>query len=244
MPLLQALGVRVLDQLVITHRDTDHSGGASAVLQALPVGLVQSSLEPGHPLRARAPHQRCTAGTRWEWDGVRFEVLHPEAADHDRPGIAMLRPNAVSCVLRVASSGGRAALLTGDIGIDQELRLVIRQPERLKAAVLLVPHHGSVSSSGLYFLKSVQPTWAIVQAGRHNRYGHPAPPVMERYAEQGISVIRTNQCGAWHWRSADEAHWCARNLRVRYWQLIEPVPLVADGPDIAKSVLNDQPPPP
>ncbi len=244
VPLLQALGVRVLDQLVLTHRDTDHSGGASAVLQALPVGLVQSSLEPGHPLRARAPHQRCTAGTRWEWDGVRFEVLHPEAADHDRPGIAMLRPNAVSCVLRVASSGGRAALLTGDIGIDQELRLVIRQPERLKAAVLLVPHHGSVSSSGLYFLKSVQPTWAIVQAGRHNRYGHPAPPVMERYAEQGISVIRTNQCGAWHWRSADEAHWCARNLRVRYWQLIEPVPLVADGPDIAKSVLNDQPPPP
>ncbi|WP_338413022.1 DNA internalization-related competence protein ComEC/Rec2 [uncultured Sphaerotilus sp.] len=244
VPLLRALGVRALDQLVITHRDTDHSGGADAVLQALPVALLQSSLEPGHPLRARAPHQRCTAGTRWEWDGVRFEVLHPEAADHDRPGIAVLRPNAVSCVLRVASRGGRAALLTGDIGIDQELRLVIRQPERLKAEVLLVPHHGSRTSSDLHFVKSVQATWAIVQAGRHNRYGHPAPPVMERYAEQGISVVKTPQCGAWHWQSADGAHWCARNLRVRYWQLIEPVPFAADGPDIAKSVLNDQPPPP
>lgn len=244
VPLLQALGVRVLDQLVITHRDTDHSGGASAVLQALPVGLVQSSLEPGHPLRDRAPHQRCTAGTRWEWDGVRFEVLHPEAADHDRPGIAMLRPNAVSCVLRVASSGGRAALLTGDIGIDQELRLVIRQPDRLRAEVLLVPHHGSGTSSTLYFLKSVQPTWAIVQAGQHNRYGHPAHSVVERYAAQDISVIRTTQCGAWHWQSADRAHWCARNLRVRYWHPVERVPPIADGPDIAKSVLNDQPPPP
>jgi competence protein ComEC len=244
VPLLQALGVRALDLLVLSHRDTDHSGGADAVMRALPVGLVQSSLEPGHPLRARAPHQRCTAGTRWEWDGVRFEVLHPEAADHDRPGLAVLRPNAVSCVLRMESRGGRAALLTGDIGIDQELRLVIRQPDRLKADVLLVPHHGSQSSSVLYFIKSVHPSWAIVQAGRHNRYGHPALPVMERYAEQGVSVIKTTQCGAWHWCSADETHWCARNIRIRYWQLIEmnPVPLVTDGPDIAKYFLNDQPP--
>ncbi|MEY2872767.1 MAG: hypothetical protein RLZZ373_138, partial [Pseudomonadota bacterium] len=201
VPLLWALGVRRLDQLVISHRDTDHSGGADAVLQSLPVGLVQSSLEPGHPLRQRAPHQRCTAGTRRTWDGVRFEVLHPEAADHDRSAMAVLRPNAVSCVLRVESVSGRAALLTGDIGIDQELRLVIRQPERLKAEVLLVPHHGSGSSSTLLFLKSVQPTWAIVQAGRHNRYGHPAPAVMARYDAQGIAVVRTPQCGAWHWRS-------------------------------------------
>jgi len=64
VPLLHALGVRALDKMIITHRDTDHSGGADAVLQALPVGLVQSSLEEGHPLRGRAPHQRCTAGTR------------------------------------------------------------------------------------------------------------------------------------------------------------------------------------
>jgi competence protein ComEC len=253
VPLLQALGVRALDHLVITHRDTDHSGGAQAVLQALPVGLVLSSLEPGHPLRQRAPHQRCTAGTRWVWDGVAFEFLHPEAADHDRPGIAVLRPNAVSCVLRIASARGRVALLTGDIGIDQELRLVIRQPERLKAEVLLVPHHGSGSSSTLYFLKSVQPTWAIVQAGRHNRYGHPAPAVMARYGAQGIAVVQTPHCGAWHWRSADGAQDCTRRQRPRYWQRPESVPVVVealkDGPDIAKSsstgsnAFNDPPPP-
>ncbi|WP_310461175.1 DNA internalization-related competence protein ComEC/Rec2 [Sphaerotilus sp.] len=243
VPLLQALGVRSLDQLIVSHRDTDHSGGADAVLRALPVGLVQSSLEPGHPLRQRAPHQRCTAGTRWVWDGVRFEVLHPEAADHERTGIAVLRPNAVSCVLRVESASGRAALLTGDIGIDQELRLVIRQSARLKADVLLVPHHGSGSSSTLFFLKSVQPTWAIVQAGRHNRYGHPAPAVMARYDAQGIAVVRTPQCGAWHWRSADGTQECARNQRVRYWHRVEPVARAVDGPDIAKSVLNDPPHP-
>jgi competence protein ComEC len=243
VPLLQALGVRRLDQLVISHRDTDHSGGAEAVLQSVPVGLVQSSLEAGHPLRQQAPHQRCTAGTRWTWEGVRFEVLHPEAADHERTAVAVLRPNAVSCVLRIESASGRAALLTGDIGIDQELRLVIRQPDRLRADVLLVPHHGSGSSSSSHFLRSVRPTWAIVQSGRHNRYGHPARSAMSRYDAEGITVIRTTQCGAWHWRSADEAHWCARNQRVRYWQTVNSVPQGSDGPDIAKSVLNDQPPP-
>ena len=247
VPLLQALGVRRLDALVISHRDSDHSGGAEAVLDALPVGLVQSSLEPGHPLRQRAPHQRCTAGTRWVRDGVQFELLHPEAADHDRPAVAVLRPNAVSCVLRVASAGGRVALLTGDIGLDQELRLVIRQPERLKADVLLVPHHGSGSSSSLHFLNSVRPTWAIVQAGRHNRYGHPAPGAMARYEAQGTAVVQTTQCGAWHWRSADGSHWCARNQRVRYWHVQEAIPRAGDGPDIAKpfmTVFNDQPLPP
>ena len=247
VPLLRALGVRRLDALVISHRDSDHSGGAEAVMDALPVGLVLSSLEPGHPLRERAPHQRCTAGTRWVRDGVQFELLHPEAADHDRPAVAVLRPNAVSCVLRVASAGGRVALLTGDIGLDQELRLVIRQPERLKADVLLVPHHGSGSSSSLHFLNSVRPTWAIVQAGRHNRYGHPAPGAMARYDAQGIAVVRTTQCGAWHWRSADGSHWCARNQRVRYWHVHDALPRADDGPDIAKpfmTVFNDQPPSP
>ena len=241
VPLLRALGVRRLDQLIVTHRDSDHSGGAAAVMRALPVGLMQSALEPGHPLRLGVPHQRCAAGTRWTWDGVDFEVLHPEAADHDRqPALAVLRPNAVSCVLRVQSRRGRAALLTGDIGVDQELRLLIRQPERLRAEVLLVPHHGSGSSSTALFLKSVQPTWAIVQAGRHNRYGHPAPAAMARYAEQGIAVVRTTQCGAWHWQSAGESPGCARRQRVRYWHS----PLDArDGPEIANVVLNAQPPP-
>ena len=250
VPLLRALGVRRLDGLVISHRDSDHSGGAPAVLQALPVGLVQSSLEPGHPLRGHAPHQRCTAGTRWVRDGVVFELLHPEAADHDRPAVAALRPNAVSCVLRVASASGRVALLTGDIGFDQELRLVIRQRERLGADVLLVPHHGSGSSSSPHFLHAVRPSWAIVQAGRHNRYGHPAPDAMARYDARGIPVVRTAQCGAWHWRSADGSHWCARNQRIRYWHVREAVMPLRDGPDIAKTiptapaVLNDQPPPP
>jgi competence protein ComEC len=250
VPLLHAMGVRRLDHLVITHRDTDHSGGAPAIFQALPVGLLHSALEPDHPLRGRAPHQRCTAGTRWVRDGVAFEFLHPEAADHDRPGLAVLRPNAVSCVLRIASASGRVALLTGDIGTDQELRLVIRQRERLRADVLLVPHHGSGSSSTLHFLQSVQPRWAIVQAGRHNRYGHPAPAVLARYAAQGAQLVQTPHCGAWHWRSADAAAACTRSQRPRYWQRAESVPAAGvppqDGPDIAKSspnALHDPSPP-
>ena len=233
VPLLHALGVRRLDRLVITHRDTDHSGGAAAVLAAVPVTLLQTSLEAGHPLRRAAAHQPCAAGLRWRWDGVDFAFLHPEPADLDRPALAVLRPNAVSCVLRI-DGRRRSALLTGDIGIDQELRLVIRQRERLAADVLLVPHHGSASSSSLHFLNSVAPRWAIVQAGRRNRYGHPSAEVVARYRDTGTDLILTGHCGAWHWRSADASNGCARQRGRRYWW---PAP-VAGGPEIANSRID------
>jgi competence protein ComEC len=230
VPLLHALGVRRLDRLVITHRDTDHSGGAAAVLAAMPVTLLQSSLEPGHPLRQASVHQPCAAGVRWRWEGVDFTFLHPEPTDLDRPALTVLRPNAVSCVLRI-DGRRRSVLLTGDIGVDQELRLVVRQRDRLAADVLLVPHHGSGTSSSLHFLNSVAPHWAIVQAGRHNRYGHPSAAVVARYRDIGTDLILTSQCGAWHWRSADASNGCAREQGRRYWW---PVP-VAGGPEIANS---------
>ena len=229
LPLLRRLGVRELDHLVLSHRDSDHSGGAASLLAALPVRLMHSSLEPGHALRGRpagraaagVPHQPCQAGLRWQRDGVEFEFLHPTAASLARTGPDRPGSNALSCVLRVAG-GGRVALLTGDIGQEQELMLVLRQSGRLRADVMQVPHHGSASSSSLQFVNSVTPGWAIVQAGKFNPHGHPAVAVVQRLQSRGTKVIHVNRCGAWHWYGANASEWCEQDARIRYWH--QPLP--------------------
>jgi competence protein ComEC len=196
LPLLRSRGERAIDLLVLSHRDSDHVGGAAAVLAGVPVRAVASSLERGHPLLAAGPgaalpQRRCTAGQAWTWDGVRFEMLHPEAGD-DVPG---LKSNALSCVLRVQGAG-LSALLTGDIEAAQEAALLRRDATALRADVLFVPHHGSRTSSSAAFIDAVQARLAVVQAGYRSRYGHPAPDVMARYAQRGVAVLRSDRCGA------------------------------------------------
>lgn len=227
VPLLQALGER-LDRLVISHRDTDHTGGAEAVLRQQPQADLLASLERGHALAALRPVQPCVAGLRWEWDGVRFEVLHPAAeaagAPAQRPDP---RPNTRSCVLRVQAASradvpGATALLTGDIEAAQEQALVAAGAP-LAADWLLVPHHGSRTSSTAAFLQAVGPRTALVQAGVANRYGHPAPDVLARYRAQGVAVVLTPQCGAAQWSSAQPAAVvCERERQRRYWQAAGP----------------------
>ena len=213
VPLLRALGER-LDVLMLSHRDLDHTGGAPAVLAMQPQAKLISSLEDRHALQAAHPSERCFAGQRWDWDGVRFEVLHPAATDYETPA----KSNAMSCVLRI-SSGGQTALLAGDIEAAQELRLVADDPARLKADVLLVPHHGSKTSSSPLFLAAVQPRLALVQAGYRSRFGHPAPPVVARYEERGVRLVRSDQCGAAIWQSQRPAEIrCQRQADAHYWQ--------------------------
>jgi competence protein ComEC len=211
VPLLRALGEQV-DTVMLSHRDSDHTGGAAAVLAMQPQAALLSSIEDAHELQALRRSQRCVAGQRWDWDGVVFEVLHPAAADYGTPA----KPNALSCVLRIAN-GARTALLAGDIEQPQEARLVAAGVP-LRADLLLVPHHGSRTSSSEAFLQAVRPDLALVQAGYRNRFGHPAEAVMARYAQQGIRVRDTVHCGAAHWSSA----WphelrCQRDAALRYW---------------------------
>lgn len=211
VPLLRALGTRV-DRVVLSHRDSDHTGGASAVLAMQPQADLISSLEPGHELLGQRAGQRCVAGMRWRWDGVDFEVLHPQAADYE----AAPRPNALSCTLRI-SAGAQAALLAGDIEQVQEARLVASGVP-LDATLLLVPHHGSKTSSSAALLAAVQPRIALVQAGYRNRFGHPAAPVLARYAERGIRVVDSPHCGAMRWRSDQPGQVdCQRQTSRRYW---------------------------
>ncbi|MEO7400394.1 MAG: DNA internalization-related competence protein ComEC/Rec2 [Polaromonas sp.] len=212
VPLLRALGER-LDMLVLSHRDSDHIGGAPAVLAMQPQASLLSSIEDSHELQALRKSRRCVAGQHWDWDGVAFDVLHPAAADYDLAN----KSNAMSCVLRV-SSGAQTALLVGDIEAPQELRLVAAVPERLKANVLLAPHHGSKTSSSAAFLDAVQPGLALVQACYRNRFGHPVALVVERYDARGIRLLRSPQCGAASWQSSQPAQvTCQRQQGQRYW---------------------------
>ncbi|MFI5445270.1 DNA internalization-related competence protein ComEC/Rec2 [Polaromonas sp. UC242_47] len=211
VPLLRALGDRV-DTVMLSHRDSDHIGGAPAVLAMQPQAALLSSIEASHPLQALRPSTRCVAGQRWWWDGVQFEVLHPAAEDYALPN----KSNAMSCVLRI-SNGHSSVLLAGDIELAQEQRLVTAGAP-VQADVLLVPHHGSKTSSSAVFLDAVQPRLALAQAGYRNRFGHPAPPVLARYRERGIAVFASPVCGAASWSSQQPGLIrCQRQVGLRYW---------------------------
>jgi competence protein ComEC len=212
-----------LERLVLSHRDSDHTGGAAAVLAAYPKAELWSTLEPDHPLlQGRLGGVRpCATGAHWRWDGVDFEVLHPDAevlATAFDKGGKPIKSNALSCVLRIQSGHGRRALLVGDIEMPQEQDLVIRSESSLPADFLLVPHHGSNTSSSQSFLQAVLPRWSFVQAGYRNRFGHPAPRVVARYANLGLEMVDSPHCGAATWASnAPNALMCEREVSRRYW---------------------------
>jgi competence protein ComEC len=193
VPYLRARGIASLDGMIVTHSDTDHSGGALSVLEAVPVGWLLSSLPPAHPI-ARAAHQQhhCAAGQRWDWDGVRFEMMHPLPASYADPA---LKPNARGCTLKI-SAAGKSMLLAADIEAPQEADLLARSGPLLGADVLLAPHHGSGTSSTPAFLLAVHPALAVFQVGYRNRYHHPKAEVWQRYGALGIERLRTDQTGA------------------------------------------------
>jgi competence protein ComEC len=213
LPVLQTLDER-LDALVLSHQDSDHSGGAPAVLAMQPQADVLTSIPVSHPLQQLRPMQRCERGQSWVWDGVQFEVLHPSAEDYARK----LKPNAMSCVLRVnATNPVASALLVGDIEAPQEQSLV-QSGQNLQADWLLVPHHGSATSSTAAFLAAVQPQVAVVQAGYRNRFGHPRADVLARYAPWGTQLVQSPRCGASHWASESPSLVrCERETQHRYW---------------------------
>ncbi len=246
LPLLWGLGERRLDLLMVSHADQDHAGGTGSLLRGLPVE---------HRLGAVPGAAGCRRGQRWEWDGVRFEVLWPLDAPTSRDvaaeglgsfsagrlagatgavvavnaagaagaaGVVGAKRNGASCVLRV-DAAGRRLLLTGDIEAPQEaqlLRLAREEGTDLRAEVLVVPHHGSRTSSSTAFVQAVAPRVAALQSGHLNRFGHPRPEVVARYLASGATVLNSVDCGAWQWRSdrwSSPSADCERTRRRRYW---------------------------
>ena len=220
VPQLRALGVTRLDQLVISHDDIDHRGGAASVMAALPVGRLLHTDREGllrPPAGTRSAW--CTAGDGWEIDGVRFDILFPDAAAR----AAGLSDNEGNCVLRVSTATG-SVLIPGDLEKRGEALLldaVAQQEQTLVSDLLIAPHHGSRGASGAALVAEIAPRWVIYPVGYRNRFGHPAPPVLQRYADIGAPQWRTDCDGAVRADLAADGSWrmiSSRGQAPRYWQ--------------------------
>jgi competence protein ComEC len=163
------------------------------VMQAMPIGWLSSSLPDGHPLlQLMADKRHCMDGQSWQWDGVNFEMLHPDAASY---AITKIRDNNRGCVLRI-SIGNQHILLTADIEIDSEQQLLKEHADKLPATLLVVPHHGSKTSSTDKFVAAVKPHYAVFTVGYRNRFGHPKQEVIQRYVRSGAELLRSDEDGA------------------------------------------------
>lgn len=183
VPTLHALGVTHLDTLIVSHGDSDHSGGAVSVLAAYPGTRTWG----GEPARGPVPMQQCLAGQRWEWDGVDFRMLSP-------PSPVSARDNDAGCVLLVTGRGGRLLLPADTTSrIEPDIARAVPSGPPL---VLVAPHHGSKTSSSRGYLEALQPSFAIASTGYLNGYHHPAPLVVDRYASLGIPLLNTPDTGA------------------------------------------------
>lgn len=210
VPFLRQQGIHHVDTLVLGHGDNDHIGGAASLLQSVSVGRVISSVPEKVPWR-QARH--CRAGQTWRWNGIVFRILHPLP---DRA----FQGNDASCVLQI-SNGGQGILLTGDIESPAERALVRRYGKQLETPVLVVPHHGSRTSSSTAFLDAVAPAYGLFPVGYRNRYGFPALPVVARYRSRNVRLLDSAQHGAIRFvldgRGELSAPTVYRNTARRYW---------------------------
>ncbi len=227
IPSLRAMGIAQLDGLILTHDDTDHTGGALSVIQAMPINWLSSSLPAQSPILQQAsptltlPQRereliRCTEGQNWDWDGVHFELLHPSRESYAQEKI---RKNNRGCVLRI-SIGMQHILLATDIEKDSETRLLKEHADKLPATLLVVPHHGSKTSSVQPFVEAVHPRYAVFTVGYRNRFGHPKEEVVERYRTAGRELLRSDEDGAILVKMEAQSFAIERyrKTHARYWQ--------------------------
>ena len=167
--------------------------------------------EQAHQGRQQCVRQKtCVAGHDWVWDGVRFEFLYPQTRRHGKDEAS----NHQSCVLRV-SAGGKSILLTSDIETPDESAMLAAGLGH--SDVILVPHHGSGTSSASAFLDAVQPDVAIIPVGYRNRYRHPKPSVLSAYEARKIRVLRTDADGMVRVNLPSMAISAYRQTHRRYW---------------------------
>lgn len=222
LPQLRAMGVRRLDTFIVSHNDADHRGGAASVLSGVPVGrLLHTDREGLIEVPRGVDAGFCLAGTSWQVDGVRFDLLHPDRADLASP----MDDNEVSCTLRVSTARG-SVFIPGDLEKAGEASFLQRMRDwgtDIRSDVIVVPHHGSRHASGKSLVEAVDAAIAVYPVGAGNRYGHPAPDILDRYADSGATQWRTDCDGAVRLDLSARGEWQATSSRTagaRYWQRV------------------------
>ncbi len=181
IPYLNTLGIRKIDKVVISHPDLDHRGGLSSLEEKYNIPeLIVNEVSFYH--RGKSCHHY----PAWQWDGVSMRFL----AIRQRFGAK----NNTSCVLQIDNGIGKV-LLTGDIEKSAEKYLVKTYGNQLSSDVLLIPHHGSKTSSSPRFIKQVAPHYAIISVGFANRYHFPHQQTLATLEQEKISTYTTAECG-------------------------------------------------
>jgi competence protein ComEC len=214
LPALRSMQIRQLDALVLSHNDQDHIGAALPLLSKMPAKMIWHSLPNLHPLWEPLPvaqqaKQPCQAGKTWLWDKVRFTLIWPD------PQFSATKDNARSCVLLV-DNGQHTLLIPADIGVHEEAHLI--EQGLGKIDILLVPHHGSKTSSSLPFIEHSAPQYAIFSMAYLNHFGHPKPEIVARYHAAQAKNLRTDQEGALIFdvgKNIKLTRW--RHTHPRYW---------------------------
>jgi DNA internalization-related competence protein ComEC/Rec2 len=204
---LRRAGIGHIDLMVLTHPHGDHVGGCAPIVRALPVDAIADS---GQQYGGRAyvdclaaagergvPVRVVRSGMRWQTDdGVVLDVLAPSEPFLAETGDDV-NENSIVVRLSYRLADGRTyrALFTGDAGEGSEARLLASGVD-LRADLLKVGHHGSRWASTTAFLAAVRPHDALISVGRHNSFGHPSPETLDRLVAAGVSVYRTDRCGA------------------------------------------------
>jgi competence protein ComEC len=199
VPALRALGVQRLDVLAVTHADVDHRGGVAAVIDSLPIRVLWIPVGARGDaafaaLLAQARARRIPIRERGSGDpplalgDLRIDTLWPPRGAVPRAG------NDRSLVLRI-DAGSVRVLLPGDIERVGEAGLLASGVD-LSAELLLLPHHGSRTSSSRAFLSAVAPRLAIASAPCAGRYGMPHPQVRDRVAATDADLWWTGRDGA------------------------------------------------
>jgi len=221
-PSLRMFGVAHVETVVLTHGDPDHIGGAAAILRRFrPSEVWEGVPVPPHAgLRelaayaaaARVSWRTVVAGDYERAGGVEIRVLHPPLPDWERQRVR----NEDSIVLELVF-GDVSIVLPGDIATEGEQAIT---PLLSRAAVRVVkaPHHGSASSSTVPFLDAARPAAVVFSEGRGNRFGHPAPMVLQRYRERHALIFRTDEDGAivldTDGRSVKVSTWSGRKVEI------------------------------
>ena len=189
---------RTIDVIIATHPDADHVGGLSHILQRYKIGIFLSSqvftdTETFENLYETLDEKKIPAyfvrkGMAINLNdeiGTKFTVLFP---DRDTSN---WETNSASVVGRLDVKE-RSILFTGDAPLSVEENI---DPNLVDVDILKIGHHGSKTSTGENFLRSTTPVMALISAGVNNRYGHPAPEIVDRLQKFGIKFLSTQEEG-------------------------------------------------